>query len=194
MLAFLATSGGTSAVEFPWRHPDVGAMPEKLQVRLDLARRFSLVFHGAALLYNLMLSEMTSHDHTSVWTKRYRKALQDWGSGTEAGDLRRFDQSELWEFLADSQVNLKAPTRHFVTNWVARLTEVVAGGMADDPNARALVKHRERELKKGRSRFTNQRALEQWAGASGSSRMYYRRPIVQSLLNDLQAGLERKED
>ena len=75
-----------------------------------------------------------------------------------------------------------------------RLTDSGAVGIADDPNARALVKHRERELKKGRSRFTNQRALEQWSGASGSTRMVYRWPFVQTLLNDLYVGLEREED
>ena len=46
--------------------------------------------------------------------------------------------------------------------------------LADSPEARMLVEHRERQLKKGRSRFRNARAREQWSGRAGLRPMTYR--------------------
>jgi hypothetical protein len=49
------------------------------------------------------------------------------------------------------------------------------------------------KLKGPRSRFRNQRALEQWGGYSGVGRLVYRWPNVKVLLNDLYQGMSLEE-
>ena len=53
---------------------------------------------------------------------------------------------------------------------------------------------RERRLKGVRSRFVNQRTLDQWRGNSGVRRMEYRWGNVKKLLSDLHAGLNGGND
>ena len=54
----------------------------------------------------------------------------------------------------------------------------------------ASVRGREIEKKKGNSRFTNQRMLEQWSGRSGLVPMTYRWQIVQTYIADLAIALK----
>ena len=61
-----------------------------------------------------------------------------------------------------------------------------------DKVARNLIRSREIRLKGGRSRFTNPRALDQWTGAAGLSRMNYRWPTVTRFIRDLHDGLDGK--
>ena len=57
-----------------------------------------------------------------------------------------------------------------------------------------LVKNREKKLKGPHSRFRNQKALEQWTGNSGLTKIDYRWGTVNVLLKDLYDGLARKTD
>lgn len=190
LLAFLAAQGHPSHVEFPWQHPDVEQAPAELRQVVDLARRFSLVVQGAALLYNLMLSEVAGADER---VEQYREALAEWASGPESGDLKAFPVEALWRFVEREHASVPFPTRRFVEEWVGRIDAVSPAGVADDELARRIVEHRERALKGSRSRFTNRRALNEWTGASMVDRLAFRWFRVQQLLNDLHAGLGREE-
>ncbi len=56
---------------------------------------------------------------------------------------------------------------------------------ADDPSLRALIRHREQQLKGGRARLVNPRALELWGGESGTGRLVYRWPTAYRLVSDI---------
>ena len=56
-------------------------------------------------------------------------------------------------------------------------------------SAEPLIRARETRLKGARSRFTNQRARDQWNGAAGLYRLDYRWGTVVGLLDDLYKGL-----
>ena len=57
--------------------------------------------------------------------------------------------------------------------------------VVDDPTARAHVQHREQQLKKSQSRFTNIARLRLWSGASGTRPLSFRWHQAKSHLQDL---------
>lgn len=186
LLDELAQRGQPSDAGFPWLHPDLGILPAQLQRDLDLARRFSLVVHGAALLYNLMLAEAGGRDDAR---EEHRAALQAWARSDEADDLRRFDRLALWAFADRERAPIPPRTRRFVDDWVAMLHETAPEDVPDHPGARQLVERRERALKGSRSRFQNRRALDDWGGSSGAARLTYRWFTASRFLRDLHEGL-----
>ena len=186
-LAILAMHGRKADdVDYLWESPDLARMPTDMRALVDLARRFSLVMHGAALLYNLMLSEQKQHGD---WTDSYRAQLDAWARSTEAEDLQRFDPGTLFTTLDHREARIPSPTRRFVTTWAQNLASRDPRSVATDDAFRLLVKDRERTIKGARSRFTNRRALDQWGGASGAWRLSFRWPIARRLLNDLHTAL-----
>lgn len=189
-LAWLAVHGRATSTDAIWLHPLLAQMPAALQQRIDLARRFSLVAHGAALLYNLQLAELVERSDLAA---DYREALGAWAGCDEAPDLRSFDLEELWAFVEGQLAPVPTPTRRFVHGWVALLREHDPASFADLEPARELVRQRERAIKGSRSRFSNARARDQWNGASGTGRLEYRWGIAQDLLDDLYDGQSTDE-
>jgi hypothetical protein len=186
LLAVLATTGKPgSQVAFPWLSPEAQDAPPAVRQVLRLAKRFSFAIHGALHLYNVMLAQLAQlpveEDH--------RKAIARWAEDDEQAEARKLEPDELWAFVAKTDANVPVGTREFVKQWLECLRTGAPGELVANDRARKLVRTRERRLKKRRSRFTNQRALDQWGGRSGSSRLGYRWGTVQSLLNDLHAGL-----
>lgn len=187
LLDWLAQQDCKGEADWPWEAPELARLPETLSDRLDLARRFSLVMHGASLLYNLLLAERYKDEEKGAhWAERYREALAEWAGGEEREDLQRFEVSELWRFTAQVQARVPMRTEAFVESWTSMLREVPPGAVTEHAGARALVMHREKALKKSRSRFVNQRALDSWRGSSGEARMSYRWGVVASHLADLR--------
>ena len=182
----LAQRGRPSDVSFPWLHPDLAILPAALQRDLDLARRFSLVVHGAALLYNLMLAERSDREDAR---EEHRAALQAWARSDEADALPRFDPAELWAFADRERAPIPPRTRRFVDDWIHMLRETEPASVPDHPRPRELVERRERALKGSRSRFHNPRALDDWGGSSGAARLTYRWFTAQRFLGDLHDGL-----
>ena len=64
----------------------------------------------------------------------------------------------------------------------------IGHGLADDQNARALVRDRELHQKGSQARLRNDRLMRQWGGASGSERLTFRWPVVARLLRDIADG------
>ncbi|MGH9887903.1 MAG: DUF6361 family protein, partial [bacterium] len=61
----------------------------------------------------------------------------------------------------------------------------------NDP-ARAVVRQRERELKRGLARMDGGRPLELWSGAAGTRQMDYRwGATVRGMIRDIHQGLAR---
>lgn len=191
-------AGEESAPSAPWA-PEVRALlsPEsdgELLAVLDLAERFSLLVHGANLLYNLLLAEATSSDPERFRDDRvehYRGRLQAWAE--ETASPRPFGSEDLLalgQLMAARRRSFTDRTRTFLEQWCeeARSPHTVA----ESGSARALIVRRERVVKQGRARLRpgNLKALNAWSGASGSARMYFRWANVTTLLQDLYDGEE----
>ena len=141
---------------------------------LEDARLFSLVMHGAALLYNLLLAEAYvagGFDAAGDQTDYYRDALSDWVDEMQAsaGELERWDLDDWWAGVFEYNPRINRLTQAFVTEWVSRSRGGDLAGLADDRGAREMVANREYLQKKSQSRLRNQRLLQSWQGSSGSA-------------------------
>jgi hypothetical protein len=188
-LTFLARHCAPAEVEFPWEHPEQANFRPDHQELLDHARRFSQIMHGAALLYNLRLSELRQWEEKIA---EYRARLQQWRAEPDFQDLGQWSVDRLWEVTLERGHTITMATRRFVSNWVG-LVLSTKGQLADHPDARRLIENREQTLKGVRSRLRNRRALEQWRGASGLGRLAYRWPTAKTFLQDLYKGLQQRD-
>jgi hypothetical protein len=142
--------------------------------------------YGAALVYNITLAAERIWDEKE---DKHRKALQAWVDNLDLVDVRLWSIPRLWELTVGFGHTITPATRRFVEHWV-RIVGSHSGDLGDDPSARDLVRRREMSLKRGRSRFTNRRALDQWGGSSGLGRMTYRWTTASTFLDDLHAALK----
>lgn len=176
----------------PWDLAHLAEVSPALRDDLRDARHFAVCMQGAALLYNLMLSELKKRDE---WREEYRRRLAEWaeevrGLGPALEDWRR---DGVWRVVRTEGRSLRHPTRNFVERWVANLKRAGPAAIADDADARMLVRDRETQLKRGRARFTNPRRLELWGGASGTGLMSYRWGSAKRIIRDIFDGLARSE-
>lgn len=181
LLAWLVQYPSDMDCAYPWLKPDIAEAPEPVCALLEHARRFSLVMHGASLLYNLQLAELIKRDDR---VDEYRAVLAAW-----ADEMAWFElgQWRLEDFFVATRVAgqaVSANTETFVRRWID-LAQQKQGQVADHLPARELVRLREQGLKKSRSRFSNRAALGQWSGASGVARLDYRWGTVKTFLTDL---------
>ena len=199
LLALLVTGHDPDGVatEFPWEVEEAQSLPEPIATHLRHARCFAEVMHGAGLLYNLMLSELSDRDEAA---ERYADRLGAWG--LEMAERRDAlaswwkERDVLWT-LASSLRGSPIPVlvRAFIERWGGW---VLAQSGVPDPagchEARSLVRQREETLKRGLSRFTNRRALETWGGSSGAGRLDYRWGSVRRIVADIREGLGQEAD
>lgn len=188
LLAHLAQRGEPVKVDFPWEHPDLARFSPEHRELLAHARLFSEVMHGAALVYNLTPAELRQWQ---AQQETHLTSLQRWLEGIDIGEISAWSLPRLWALTEGSAHRITARTRLFITQWVEALSRL-GDGIIDDNSVRSLIRARETSLKKSRSRFTNQRAREQWSGASGLGRLSYRWPTASTFLHDLADGLQRE--
>ena len=195
LLAVLAGRAAAKDLEadWPWELAHLPEVSPALRDDLRDAKHFAICMQGAALLYNLMLSELKKRDE---WKEQYRRRLANWAE--EVLELRpalkdwRLDG--VWRVVRSQGRSLRYPTQDFVERWVANLKRSDAKGVAaNGSNARTLVKNREVQLKRGRARMTNPRRLELWGGESGTGRLTYRWGPANRILKDIFDGLARSE-
>ena len=203
-LVFLVDrSGGWEKTDFPWEHPQVGDCSRTVQEELRHARLFSLVMHGAALLYNLMLAEKRAANPTGTQTPsseledRYRTRLAEWLDALQASgrDMEHWAEARdvFWQAVFRVNARIPIPTRDFVNTWInLALTASDAATLIDARPGRELIHQRERRLKRGLARLDNLRALEMWGGAAGTDRLSYRWPQAQVIVQDILRGLGKE--
>ena len=178
----------------PWHLSQLSELTPALREQLRDAELFSVYMQGAALLYNLMLSELRQHE---AWTEEYRRRLDDWATDVDAlgPDAEDWNPEEVWRLVRVSGRSLGYPTRAFVERWIEGLKRVGPRALvAEDSNARTLVRDREVQLKRARARLANPRRRELWGGESGTGRMAYRWGPAKQVLEDIFEGLARGED
>lgn len=197
LLAHLAGARTRLSGSFPWDDPTVRSAPAPLLRVVEQAERISLLMHGAALLYNLMLAERCVDQQLTKdgrLVTRYRQALNQWSEEVRAHDLARthWDLNELWAVTSSERGNVPHLTRLFVSDWLAT-AESEGWDVADSKKAQQLIRRREQQRKGRQSRFTNEKLLRQWGGEAGTGRLSYRWPQVRRLLGDIVDGLERAD-
>jgi len=176
--------------DFAWLHMSPDSLPRRLSEELEHARNFSESMHGAALLYNLMLSEERNRGD---WVEGYRLALSEWWKTREerATELSSWDRPRFWSLLTSWHVRVRPPVHAFVEDWITQINEFHRPeDVFENMMLRSMIKNRECTLKGARARLGNPRALDLWRGSSGSAQLDFRwnRP-VKSIVTDIIQGL-----
>lgn len=188
LLSFLALNCKQADTNAPWEHPDYGSFSEEHRELLTHARLFSEVMHGAALLYNIELAKLRELDEL---VNEHQASFDDWMENLPFEEVYAWPLNRLWELTIDDSHNISPQTRSFVNQWIEHVKRSPKN-IHSNVEVLNLIKKREMKLKGSRSRYRNQRALEQWGGYSAIGKFLYRWPNVKVLLNDLYQGLKRE--
>ena len=179
-----AKTGDMADADWIWAHPKALEFPQEIRKLLDHGQRFSILVEGAALLYNLQLSELGKREQLAVdygdglifWCEQNYHLLIGW-------DLEAF-----WALLSSRGYVIGEGTRRFVQSWLEVAIDQ-GNQVGQSRSARILIEARETQLKGGRSRFRNRAALNQWGGSSGLQRLNYRWPTAKNFLQEWHAGM-----
>lgn len=186
LLAWLLSEGaGIEDADFPWQHPRLGEMRSEHREQLAHARNFSETMRGAALLYNLMLGER-SGDQELI--EEYREELGAWVEQMRlrASELERWDRRAMWSLVLRQNPGIPLRSQDFIQRWLDIACDPnAAATVAEQQKVRTLIEHRERALKGGLARLTNQRALERWSGESGTAQLSFRWANVRAIVTDV---------
>lgn len=178
---FNDTTTSVDDVAWAWDHPAIEHVPAELQTWLDHGRRFSLAIHGAALVYNLLLSEKSKDDDLA---DSYRGEIRAWRDELQRErTFSGWDRDEFWQLLS-TRNRIQPRTRTFVGMWLNLVD--ADDDVADSAHARDLVAHREQSIKGSRSRLSNPAALDAWQGRSGLVELEYRWSVVRRMLTDFK--------
>jgi hypothetical protein len=183
-------------------HPQYNEFGPQIKERLEHARNFSEIMHGAAWLYNVMLSEEVnkpankSEQNDSV--NRYRQAMLEWYKyfKSESTRFSSWNKKLFWEIVAEQNPRVPNATKTFCMQWINYAINSVSSfeEFIANVSIRSLIKDRERSLKKENARLSNSRALEAWRGESGIGQLDYRWRIARTMVKDILTGLAQEVD
>ncbi|BCS31395.1 hypothetical protein TBR22_A05960 [Luteitalea sp. TBR-22] len=181
---------------FAWSAMSSIELPDKLRRQVEHARRFSLVVHGATILYTFLLTKLRhqqaggAKDAEKLPAHETRMAEWHVSVTRELEDLRAWSFSDFWSCLADQHAVIGRQTRDFVEAWTRLvLSSPRPETLLASREARSLIESREQALKKKLSRFQNTRALEVWGGSTGLRAMDFRWSSAVVIGQDIQAAL-----
>lgn len=176
-----------------WDQPVLASAPKGLGQLTDHTYRFALVIHGAALLYNLLISDElpASFEDQDDLQSLYRELLTDWANKMEESNFRIWDLEEFWRVVTAQGAVIPKPAVEFVRSWWRRVAEIGPENVPEDKVLRDIVRHRVRNLRGAKAVLFNPKLLENWSGASGAERLNFRWGNVERLLIDIDAGLRR---
>lgn len=181
LLTMLAREGVDADCDQIWTHPHLAAFPAAARRLVQHGEIFSHLMHGAALLYNLALSELRQRDD---WIDTYRERLEAWSDELDLGAVRTWSLDDFWNVVEHPAHAVRPAAKRFVTEW----RELVLAGpeqVFSAPAGRQLVEERERRLKTSQSRYANHAVRDRWTGASGAERLSFRWAQAKSHLRDL---------
>ena len=176
---------------FIWEHPEWEGFPDIAKEQVEHARNFSEMIHGAALLYNLMLSQSYGNDQ---WEDEYLNHFSEWSDNfsSRANLMASSNREEFWK-LVHSKTKIPTKTKRFIERWFDLVFD--NSNIKDFPNnqeARNLIISREKGLKKKKAKLdpNNRAALERWQGSSGTGQLTFRWLKVRRIVADILNGLE----
>jgi hypothetical protein len=189
LLAWLAMDNHNLDIGAPW---ELANLPQDKQDLTEMARILCELIHGAALLYNYLLS-CEKHPN-QVFVDKIKAArsaeLHIWQQKLSTHSVKTWDLAALRQLVRVGDHNVSDPTWGFVEAW--RDLVVEGGDLLNSPQAAALIHRRESNLKRSRSRFSNHEMRGAWNGYAGAGRILFRWQTVQTLLHDLRAGLQEQ--
>ena len=188
--------------DFIWTHPIIKTLQKELIQEIKHSQNFSEVIYGAALLYNLLLSQKSQAQKAKEWQALYLREMDSWSKMVE----RRWDElatwvndGELWHSKSFSTISpasnpkLFERTKFFING---RFSLVFKGknplSVKKDEDAINLIYEREIYLKRSRARLENQRALDLWNGAAGAFQLDYRYKVAKQLILDIISGVKNR--
>lgn len=189
---FLGSDLGDERYEFAWDHPATEKAPADLRRHVDLARMFSEVMNGAAIMYNLAVAEL--EPKRSQIVEECSVLLQEWRETLDARQdaLKTFETPEFWKFIHECGWVGPGTTVDFVDEWFSiALRPERRQALSADARARELIFDRERRMKTALARCDNRSVREMWKGDAGLGRLAYRWPNAEVLLHDIIQGLKR---
>lgn len=199
-LSHLVSIGVTADSDRPWEDPTLVHAEATVQDQVAHARRFSEVAHGAALLYNLMLSEAVRElrsdggrvDVGDDLVGDYEARLDEWAGGMRRArhDLADWDVAAFWKLVTDANPRIPRATQQFTKFWFDQVLTRDPHVVLTDPEVRTIVQARERETKGRLARLSNPRQLDRYGGAAGAGALNYRWGSVRAVLGDIVAGRE----
>lgn len=176
--------------EFVWTHPEIDRFPQPFRKYMEHARCFSEAMHGAALLYNLMLSGERGDEQL---LEHYRNLFSDWAllMARRAEAFQSWHREAFWALVVETRAQASIPARRFVDSWLdLALKTRKPAALTETEEARVLIRERERVLKRARARLGNPRALERWSGSAGAQQLNYRWHRVRTIVADILQGLQ----
>lgn len=181
LLALLASWRTDADCDFIWTHPHLADFPAATRKLVRHGQIFSQVMHGAALLYNLTLSELRERDD---WIERYRSLLSEWSHDLDLTAIEAWTLGNFWETVHHPAHAIRPAAMSFVQQW-RDIVLASAGDIAGNVAARRLVENRERRLKTSQSRYINRAVRDRWGGESGVNRFTYRWAEAKSHIRDI---------
>ena len=172
--------------DFPWEHPSLAKFTPEQRELLHHADLLSQAIYGAAILYNLMLSELKD---SSELVKARQADARDWLSSLDRPAIHEWTLDWVMPLAFKHRQIVSPQTLEFCSRWL-EIVRSSGSSIMRDKTARALIQAREMRLKGGRSRFSNATALNQWRGAAGLARMDYRWGTVRQFILDLRTALD----
>ena len=173
----------------PWEHPVAESASATVRAWLRDAQLFSLVHQGGVLLFNLMLAELLGDESSE---RDYSDRLANWLGDIDAvgPELRRWDRASMWRRLYEANPRLRPRTREFADRWFELVSTPGSGPIQDGPDARRLVRERERALKGARARLSYTEARNRRRGYPFAGLLEYRWTQVKSIGGDILSALE----
>lgn len=180
------------AVDFPWLHSSQGEFPEAIKASLFHARRLSEVMHGAAWLYNLMLAEECQREDKEAKVEEYRLHLAEWIERIESNrTLDRWLLHDFWTNVTQNGELVHPRTRKFVDSWIQLMQTMHDGAsIADNAQARAMLRERERQVKPSLHKLGNAHLLRHWNGKSFTQQFSYRWHTARTIIHDIVSAQE----
>ncbi|MDW9362514.1 hypothetical protein GYB70_12985 [Sinorhizobium meliloti] len=190
LFAELAGTGETFQEDWVWRLTHKAISKENREI-LRHAERFSTMMYGASLLYNLMLAERAKerpkarmHPEAAGLFDEYEDGIRRWSDEMKALSFDNWDLRELFSLVGRTSHRLHERTRIFVIDW-ATIAIGNAQAIANLPEARDLLRRRERSLKGPKARLVEDAPLDRWSGASGNNRLGFRWSMARGYLGEL---------
>lgn len=184
LLSWLAPRAQDATGDTAWEIPCVDELPQGLAHRVDQARRLHHAWHGAPVLYNLMLAELAGRDDL---VDDFQVALEDWETEVEdSGTFDGWDRTFFWSLVREQNPRLRGATHSFVERWFA----LVESGQHRSSDAQRLIRERELRLKGKRARLQHVQARETWTPGAGMGRLGYRWGTAKTFLADIAEGLQ----
>ena len=187
MLAFLVNRG-ESVSDITWAWDLIDEVNDNLRQILYHGQNFSEVMHGAQLLYNLMLAELTRSED---WIAGYQAELEEWWNNIapRKAELINWNVTEFWSFVYRINPRLRSDAKSFVDEWISLFSSADSVHFLDHKATRNSIEARELQLKHGLARLTNERALELWKGRAGADQLDLRWGSSKTILTDILDGL-----